>query len=593
MRVVARFLLIVLALVGLITVTATGLGVWLIARQAETKPLPDRVVLTLDLDRGVVERAPTGLLGRLQLDGAYPMREVLDALDKAATDERVTGLVVRLSDGDLSMAKAQELRDAVTAFRESGKPALLFSESIGGDGNGTIAYYLATAFSQVWLQPSGDLSLAGFSLELPFLRDLLDTLEIKPQFGARHEYKTAIDSLTEQGLTPANRQSIQALLDAWTNQVVAAVSAARGVPAETVRGLIDKAPLLPEEALSERLVDRLGYWDEAETALGETEDLDALAYLQRTDDAAGDAAGAATKVALIYALGTVQSREEGSPLAGGSVMASETLVKALRDAAEDEDVKAILLRIDSPGGSYVASDTIWRAVRKAREAGKPVVVSMAGTAASGGYFVAMAADRIVAHPGTITGSIGVFAGKLVLGEFWERMGITWDGVKTGAHAGMWSFNQPFSESAWQRLQLQLDRIYGDFTGKVAEARGLDAAAIDRVARGRIWSGADAHRLGLVDDLGGYRTALAVVREVAGLPADARLDLQPFPERKSALAALVDALRSGKVPEAQLLGDGLRTLARLGQTLGPLLDQMEAGTRLGELHTPLPLTTSER
>lgn len=590
MRVVARFLLIVLALVGVITLTITGVGVWLIARQTEPKPLPEQVVLTLDLDRGVVERAPTGLLGRLQMDGAYPLREILDALDRAATDERVTGLLVRLRDGDLSMAKAQELRDAVTAFRESGKPALLFSESIGGDGNGTIAYYLATAFSQVWLQPSGDLSLAGFSLELPFLHDLLASLEIQPQFGARHEYKTAIESLTEKGMTPANRESIQALLDVWTNQVVEAVSSARGVPAETVRRLIDKAPLLPEEALAERLVDRLGYWDEAKAAMGDaTEDLDTLAYLRRTDGPTGEAA----KVALIYGLGTVQSRDEGTgPFDSSNVMSSETLTRALREATEDEDIKAILLRIDSPGGSYLASDTIWRAVRKAREAGKPVVVSMGGTAASGGYFVAMAADRIVAYPGTITGSIGVFAGKLVLRDFWEKLGVTWDGVKTGAHAGMWSFNQPFSESAWQRLQLQLDRIYGDFTGKVAEARHLDAAAIDRVARGRIWSGVDAHRLGLVDHLGGYRTALAVVREVAGLPQDARLDLQPFPERKSALAGLVEALRTGEVTETQVLIDGLRTLARLGEMFGPLLEQAGAGTQ-GELHAPLPLTTSGR
>lgn len=589
MRLIGRILIVFLAAIGLLTMLGVGTAVWLVASRS-TPTVPERIVLTLDLDRGVTERVPPGALGRFQLGGAYPLRDILDALEQAAKDPRVTAVLVRANDADLRMAQVQELREAIGAFRRSGKPAVLFSESMGGAGNGTLTYYLAAAFKEIWLQPSGDVAIAGFSVESPFLRGVMEELRIQPQFGARYEYKSAIEIFTEDGFTEPSRQSLQALLTAFSGQFVEAVAADRRIDPERVRALMDKAPLLADEALNEKLVDRLAYWDEAERALKVEEDdlMDARDYL----DLAGRPHDKGTKIALIYGVGTVQSRQDDAGPLGGHALAADRVGKALREAAEDAEVKAILLRIDSPGGSYVASDTLWRAVHHARSKGKPVVVSMGAVAASGGYFIAMAGDRVIANPGTITGSIGVFGGKLVLKEFWEKLGINWDQVSVGANAGMWSANQPFSEATWARLQLQLDRVYADFTGKAAEARGLDAPAIDAVARGRIWSGADAKRVGLVDETGGFATALKAVREVAGVAADAPLQLTDFPRRKGALGELLEALRTGDLPEVQALAAAASTLTRLTAVLAPLLRQMEAvGAPQGELQAPFPLPTS--
>ncbi len=592
MRLFGRFVLVSLALLGLTTLLALGTGAWLIVRHAAPPEMADRIVLTVDLDRGVAEAEPSGPLAALRLKGAYPLRDLMSAMEAAAGDDRVTGLLVRMNAPGLSMAHAQELREAVAAFRASGKPATVYSESIGGAGNGTAAYYLAAAFGEIWLQPSGTVGLTGFAIEAPFLRGALDEWGIEPQFGARHEYKSAIETFTEKGYSAPNRESLQTLLSSWSDQVGAAVAADRRIPAEAVRAAMDIAPLTAPEALERKLVDRLAYWDEAEAAMigGGTEPMDAGAYLPR----AGDRNAEGTKIALIYGSGAVHaSKDEAGPL-GGVVLAADTVSKALRDAAEDEEVEAVLLRIDSPGGSYVASDTIWRAVHQTRAAGKPVVVSMGGVAASGGYFIAMAGDRIVANPGTITGSIGVFAGKLVLRDFWDRLGIHWDQVKVGENAAMWSANQPFSDKAWQRLEHYLDGVYDDFTGKVAKARGLDAAAIDAAARGRIWTGADAKRLGLVDDLGGWHAALRAVREEAGLKPGAPLRLVRFPEQKGALAELVEAARTGRLPSAAALLDAADTVVRLAETAAPLLHRMEMlQARSGELRAPLPVPTSER
>lgn len=586
-RLIGRLLLFSLAGLGLLTLLVFGAGLWIAQRHALPHTPSSRVVLTADLNRGITEAAKQGFSG-FQRGGAYALRDILDALEKAAGDPKVAALVVRLNSADLKIARVQEVREAVEAFRKSGKPAVLFAESLAG----TDEVYLASSFGEIWLQPSGDVGLTGLAMESPFLRGALDDLEIKVAFGARHEFKSAIESLTERGYTEGNRASLQRILDRWSEQVVGGIAAARGVAPERVRALMDQGPLLAEEALAEKLVDRLGYWDEVQQAYrardeDDTELQDIKPYLgggKRPNDHG-------TKVALIYGTGTVQTEEtEFSPLGGEHVMASDTVAKAIRDAAEDDKVKAIVLRIDSPGGSYVASDTIWRAVRQARAKGKPVVASMGHLAASGGYFVAMAADRIVADPGTVTGSIGVFAGKVVLRDFWKKFGVTWDEVHVGANALANSSNAPFSEAGWRTLNRHLDRIYADFTAKAGEARNMDAAAMDKVARGRIWSGVDAKAVGLVDEIGGYRTALAEVRKLSGLKPDAPLDVDVYPKPKSTWTELLEAVQQDRLP----LADALASLVRLGHAaavLDPLLGELTRGRVQGELQAPLPAPTS--
>lgn len=583
MRLIGRILRTFLAIVGGFAVLLILVGVYVAATVGEEE-LPDKMVLTLDLDRGVTEVGSDNPLAQLAPGRPYALRDLVDVLDAAARDDRVTGLLAHVRGTRIGMARAQELRSAVLEFRRSGKPAVLFSESIGEFGAGTVEYFLASAFGQIWLQPSGDVSLTGFMIESPFVRGALQELGIEPQFAARHEYKTAAEILTEKELTPEGRSSLEGLLSAWYQQAGAAIAENRGLTVEKVDRLVDRAPLTAAEALEAKLVDRLGYRDEVEGYIkgAGAKFVDAAEFLRK----AGRPHQSGTRIALIYGVGEVRSGEgRGSPLADGAVMAADTVAKAFDKAISDPTIRAILFRIDSPGGSYVASDTVWRQVTRAKAAGKPVVVSMGNIAASGGYFVGMAADRIIAQPGTVTGSIGVFSGKLVLNDFWGKLGINWDEVHRGANAPMWSMNQGFSESAWRRINALLDRIYQDFTAKAAQGRDIPAPRMDEVARGRIWSGSAAKEVGLVDDLGGLATALAHARELAGLASDAPVELVRLPAPKRPVELLLEMLGEDGFPlgiadrDVAALVDFVRPLARHVRSLGPTA---------GELRAPLVL-----
>jgi protease-4 len=450
-----------------------------------------------------------------------------------------------------------------------------FAESFGEAGNGTLHYYLASAFQEVWLQPSGDLDMTGVLFEGPFLRTALGKLGIEPRVGQREEYKGAMSALTETEMPEPQRQNLQRLADAWIGQIARGVAEGRGLAAEEVLELIDRAPFDGEAALNHGLVDQLGYWDQVTDAVfdqaGGSGELMALADYEQNREKP-EAEGAV--VALVYGLGpVVLDQGENDPVFGRVVMGADTVAAALADALEDSQVEAIVFRVDSPGGSYVASDAIWREVHKAREAGKPVIVSMSNLAASGGYFVAAAAHKIVAQPGTVTGSIGVVAGKLVLSGLWDKLSINWDGVQAGANANFWSMNQDFSPEAWAGLQRFLDRTYADFTGKVAQGRGLDRDQVLQIAKGQVWSGEDALRLGLVDELGGLDRAIALAREAAGLPLDAPHQIQVFPERPDPIEQLLRDALGGNI-EGLGAGALVRALARVTRAVLPLVEAWE-------------------
>ncbi|MDR3440625.1 signal peptide peptidase SppA [Telmatospirillum sp.] len=573
MRLVGRIILIVLAIVGSLTLAIAGIGTFAALKQRPT-PLPKQMVLVLDLNAGVAEAVPDGPFAQLSLGHTLVMSDVVETLDRAARDPQVTALVARLDNTSFGMARAQEIRDAVLAFRKSNKRTMLFSSSLGEMGNGTVAYYLATAFQEIWLQPSGDIGLTGFSAESPFFKSALDTLGIKAEFGARYEYKSAIEHLTQTHFTKESREALQLLIDSWSRQTIDGIAQARNLPAAQIRTLIDHGPLLAEEAKKNGLVDRLAYWDEAEKAI--TEGGAKIVSLNRYASHLKPEPSA-VKVALILGVGTVQrGSSEDDSLTGNNIMSSERVAKALRDAVKDPEVKAILFRIDSPGGSYTASDAIWREVSNARAAGKPVIVSMGDVAASGGYFSAMAADRIIAQPGTITGSIGVFSGKIVLADLWKKLGVSWDEVHSGQNAGIWSSNTPFSADAWDRMNTILDHIYTDFTSKAQQARKLNAEDMDKIARGRIWTGEAAQHNGLVDQTGGYATAIVAIRDLARLPSQMPVNLVPFPRPKQPFEYLMEMAQSGRLPddvraslaaEAKLSGL-LTTIMPLVELVGP-------------------------
>ncbi|MGE5547877.1 MAG: signal peptide peptidase SppA [Solirubrobacterales bacterium] len=583
MRRLGRFLVWFLALVGLLTLAIVVTSVWAVVaiHKKVEPPLPSQLVMTLDLDGEFREAPSSDPFARLSGEKSYVMGDVVRAIDRAAGDPRVLGLFATLGHTKLGMASTQEVRDAVARFRASGKPAVVFAETMGEFGGGTVDYYLASAFGQVWLQPSGDVGLTGIAAESPFLKGTFDLLGIDTRFSARHEYKGAIEAFTRNGFSDPARDNVGRLLDSFLAQAVDGIAAARNQPPEKVRALMGSGPLLASEALSAGLVDKLGYREDALAAVrgaGKPKEVDLADYAEHLPKGHG------TRVAVITGTGAIHRGKSEGPF-GSDGFGSDTIAEAFRAAVDDPAVKAILFRVDSPGGSYVASDTVWNEVRRARAAGKPVVASMGGVAASGGYFVSMGADRVVAQPGTITGSIGVFAGKFVLADFWKKIGVSWDEVHRGGdNAHLWSPNRDFTPQAWDRLNAMLDRIYTDFTAKAAQGRNLPAERMDALARGRVWSGADAHRQGLVDVLGGWTVALSEVRGLLKLAPDAELDLVPFPQEKEPWKLLAKAFSGGS--EA-------RTLARAVAVLQPLAARLEALDAAGaDLRMP-PLTIEGR
>jgi protease-4 len=498
-------------------------------RRRRTAPL----ILELDLTDGIAEEPPADPLSAL-VNRRPRLADVLDGLRRARLDPKVKALVVRVGGRRVGLATVQDLRSAVAEFGRAGKRTVAWAETFGEFSPSNAAYYLATAFDRVHLQPSGDLGLTGLSLEQWFYRGTLDKLGLEYEVGKRYEYKNAADRFTEHGFTGPAREALERLAASLTGQLADAIAQRLGVSAQQARELIDNGPYAADEALEAGLVDALGYRDEVYAEVRGAVGLDAyLLYLGRYQRSRWLAERARKLpepsdrgIALIYANGPIRrGRSARGPLTGGA-MGSDTVAAALRAAAADRRAGAIVLRVNSPGGSYVASDTIWREVVRARQAGTPVVVSMGDVAASGGYFIAMAADAIIAQPGTVTGSIGVLAGKPVTASLLERMGITTDSVTEGAHADMFTTTRPFSKEEWQKLNSWLDRIYADFTSKVASGRKMTPDQVHDVARGRVWTGADAVANGLVDQLGGLDAAMALARRRAGLPDTAPVRVYP-------------------------------------------------------------------
>jgi protease IV len=542
-------------------------------RRQRTAPL----ILELDLTEGISEEPPADPVSAVLTMRRSRLADLLDGLRRARSDQRVRALVVKVGGRPIGLATVQEFRRAVEEFRDAGKLTVAWAETFGEFSAGNVPYYLATAFDTIYLQPSGDLGLTGIAMERFFLRGTLDQLGVDFQVAKRHEYKSAAEQLTERSFSEPAREATERLAVSVTGQLTEAIAERRQLDPAKVRELIDRGPFLAAAAHEAGLVDELGYRDEVYARVRKHAGPDAIVQhvgrYQRSRALAERARslpsrGGQRHVALVYATGPIRRGRSGrGPLSGGA-MGSDTISAALRAAADADGVRAIVLRVNSPGGSYVASDTIWREVVRARNAGKPVVVSMSDVAASGGYFIAMAADVIVAQPGTVTGSIGVLSGKPVLSELLGRAGVTTDSVAEGAHSEMFKTTRPFSEDEWALVNGWLDHIYADFTGKVAEGRRMSPPRVHELARGRVWTGADALANGLVDELGGLDRAAAIARRRAGLPAAAPLRIYP---RNTPLERLRpasgDARPAAVIPGASLLAEAWGPLWRLATQAG--------------------------
>ncbi len=510
-------------------------------RQRRTGPL----ILELDLTEGIAEGPPADPLSALLTMRKTRLQDLLEGLRRAAADDRVRVLVVKVGGSRIGLAQVQELRAAIGDFRKSGKLTVAWAESFGDFVHGNVPYYLATGFDRIYLQPSGTLGLTGVAVEQVFLHGALEKLGIGFESAKRYEYKSAPDQLTESAFTGPAREAAARLAESVTEQLAGVIAAGRGLSVEQSVALIARGPFMATQALAEGLVDGLLYRDEVYDQVRKEAGADAtLLYLQRYQRTQslsalprrvgsrvqGMAPGQHERfVATIYAHGAIRHGRSGRGGPGGGGMGSDTVAAALRAAGADDGARAVVLRVNSPGGSYTASDVIWREVVRLRAAGKPVVVSMGDVAASGGYFISAPADVIVVQPGTITGSIGVFMGKPVLRELLGRAGVTTDSITDGtgaASATMFSSSRPFSDDEWARINAWLDAVYADFTDKVASGRRLSAERVHELARGRVWTGADAIANGLADEAGGLREATAIARKRAGLPADAPVRIYP-------------------------------------------------------------------
>jgi protease-4 len=562
-----RFIKHFFIIVGVATTAMFVLFAVTFGKYAQYTPpvLPDNMILTYTFKSGLLEKVANPSLSQPLFVPPTTFHEVIDDLAAAAKDKRVKGFVARLQDIDMTPAQLQELRDTLAAFRKSGKFASVFAEEFGGAGSGIGDYYLAAAFEQVWLQPVGSVSVNGISIEVPFLKEVMEKVGVEAQFVHKGIYKSAPESLTETGMSAPHREMMTGLVGDLSGQIIAGIASDRRMTAEVVRGIIDGAPYSDSEALQLKLVDKTGYYDqmldEAKAKAGkDAKSVRLLDYSFVADemkpgkgmaDMAGkifhknEPSGRKPKIALIIGDGEIVSYKGNSHGGfGGPGMSADKIVEAFDDAEKDKDVAAVVFRIDSPGGSPAAAESIRRAIMKAQQKGVPVIVSMGGYAASGGYWIATPADKIVAEPASITGSIGVFGGKLVLAQLWKKLGVSWESVQVGDHARMWSANTAFSPQERARFDSLLDGVYEAFIARVMEGRKMTRAQVLAVAEGRIWTGRQAKEKGLVDELGGLDKAVQLAKAAAKLPPTEEVPVKRFPEPKSPLEMFIELATEG-------------------------------------------------
>jgi protease-4 len=517
-------------------------------------PVASNSALVLRVSGDLLEVEPGGLVGSF-FEPPPTVRSVVDALRMAKVDRRVTSVILRPTSTAALWGKVQEVRDAIVDFKTSKKPIVAYLE-YGGEQE----FYLASACDKVYLMPTASLDLTGMASYELFLRGTLDKIGAYPDALHIGDYKTASNTFTETTYTPAHREMAESLNRDLFDQLVQGIAEGRHKTPDEVRRMIDHGPYLPEDAVRAGLVDDVAYEDEIDDktrlAEGTVRYLEHQDYRRVSPSSLGLNRG--QKIAVLYAVGIIGSGESSTDSPGGNVVGSDTVVRYLRKARADSSIKAIVLRVDSPGGSAIASDVIWREVQLTREV-KPVIASMSDVAASGGYYIAMPAHKIVAQPATLTGSIGVVMVKFVIDGTLKKMGMNMEGVSQGRYADLYSPIRPFNPDERARIQEQMQATYDAFVEKAAAGRNTTPEKIDAVAQGRVWTGQQAKNLGLVDELGGLDTALALAKEQAGIGRDAEVEIVVYPPKKSLYESIADPFGSMGTGEtvAAFLGLGDR------------------------------------
>jgi protease-4 len=525
-------LIVTSIVVALVLVVLIGLAVLVAALRHREPAIAQNSVLALRVAGSLPDYVPEDPFRKFFGGTDQSLSNLVLQFKKAKVDNRIKAILLEVNMSGAGLGKAEEIRDAIADFRTSGKPVYAYVE-YGMNKE----YYIASACDKIYVAPPGELFINGLAADVMFFRGTLDKLGIYPDIYQIGKYKSAADTFTRKEMSEAHREFMNSLLDDLFNRNVEAIAKARNKSSDEVRAIIDNAPYRPQAAKDAGLIDVVAYRDQLEKDLkallgyNESDSLRVVkssAYNQVRPESLGLEEG--EKIAVIYATGDIGSgKSENSPT-GGQSIGSDTMVKALADARDDKTIKAIVIRVDSPGGSGLASDVIWNAVEAAK-AKKPVVVSMGDVAASGGYYISAGANKIIAQPSTITGSIGVLAGKPVMKGFYDWIGVSNEYLLRGKNAGMFRESEKFTPEERAKFEDWIQRTYyEDFIPKVAKGRNKNVEYVDSVAQGRVWTGAQSKERGLVDEFGGLDRAVEIAKELANIPKDKGVNrvILPYP-----------------------------------------------------------------
>ena len=581
-----KTVLIILGVVlALVLVAFLGLALLVSAFRKSAPTIRDNSVLVLNVSGELPDYVNEDPLRRFFGGPDQSLSSLILQIKKAKVDKRITAVLLDVQMSGAGWAKAEEIRDAVADFRTSGKPVYAYMEyGLNKD------YYIATAADKIYVAPPGELFITGLAADVMFFRGSLDKLGIYPDIYQIGKYKSAGDTFTQKSMTDAHRQYVNEMLDDLYGRFVEQTGKARGKSADEMKKLIDNAPYNAKSAQAAGLIDGANYRDEVQKELKKRlgyKDTDELRIVRAADyrqiepESLGLNKG--ERIAIIYASGDIGSGKSQNSPSGEQSIGSDTVAKAIKDAADDKTIKAIVMRVDSPGGSSLASDVIWHAVELARQK-KPVVVSMSDVAASGGYYISTGANKILAEPSTITGSIGVVAGKPVVKGLYDWLGITNEYVMRGQNAGLFRETEKFSDSERAKFEAWIKATYyEDFVPKVAKGRNKTAEQIDSVGQGRVWTGAQAKNNGLIDEYGGLDRAVDVAKELAKIPADKGVQRVIFPYPQTLLQEFLnpggddaDAAEAEHVRQQRLLLASLPEDARRALRYAMMLDKMKAG-----------------
>lgn len=516
-----------------------------------SRNIEDKSYLMVDLNQSFAENSGSGVLNDFFGEKNISFLELLKVLELAASDNRIDGLVADINITSLDLAQTQELAEAVKKFRSSGKKTYVYSSGFGPFGYGNREYYLASFFDEIYMQPHTYIGLTGISIEVPFVRGVLEKLGINPEFYSRYEYKTAMASLTDETMSSYYRSELNGMASDIAGTIGEGISQNRKLKTD-IKQIINTAPIKAENGIKEGLIDGIMYRQELEEKLkkdGVSGFVDVIDYATLLQPNEGDI----PVIAYLSLNGVIAKEADFTEIGEDSTISSKNVLADIQEISEIENLKALVLRINSPGGEYNAADEIYFALQKLKkDKNIPIIISQGGYAASGGYFISLAGDYIFSEPMSITGSIGVLGGKISLEKMWQKLGINWDEVKIGNNSDFLSSNKNFSPQEVKIFNESLDDVYNDFTAKVTENR-KSVKNIDEVARGRVWTGKQAKDLGLVDALGGLKETLLYAHQQSGINPNEPFELAEFPKPKSDLEKITELWSKSKISTDKIFG----------------------------------------